>query len=139
MNTLNRIQTILVVDDDPDELASTCRILEDRYPVLTAASGDDALRKARSVKPSLIVLDVMMAGGKDGFMVFHELRNDAATKNIPVVFLSSVNQTTKLPFGAAEVGKYLGGEPAAFLEKPVSADGLLLTVAKALAGGHHRA
>ncbi len=124
--------TVLVVDDDPEELASTCEVLGSRYPVLTVTSGEDALRVARQVRPSAIVLDVMMAGGKDGFTTFHELQQDPATRHIPVVFLTNVGKAAGLPFGSAELGKYLGGTPAAFLEKPVSTEKLLRAVAKSL-------
>jgi CheY-like chemotaxis protein len=124
--------TVLVVDDDPEELASTCKALGSRYPVLAATSGEDALRVARSARPSVIVLDVMMAGGKDGFTTFHELQGDPATRDIPVIFLTNVGKATGLPFGSAELGKYLGWTPAAFLEKPVSTDKLLRAVAKSL-------
>lgn len=130
---MNAVKTILIVDDDPEELATTCRTLGERFPVLGANSGEEALNTARSTHPSVIVLDVMMAGGKDGFTVFRELQKDAATRRIPVIFLSSVNQVMKLTFGAQEVGEYLGAEPFAFLEKPVSSAALLNSVEQALA------
>lgn len=122
--------TVLVVDDDCEELALTCKVLGAHYPVLAATSGEDALRTARETIPCVIVLDVMMSGGKDGFATFHELQTDPATRNIPVIFLTNVGKATGLPFGSAELGRYLGREPAAFLEKPASADKLLSVVAR---------
>ncbi|OGV65868.1 MAG: hypothetical protein A2498_10020 [Lentisphaerae bacterium RIFOXYC12_FULL_60_16] len=124
----NRIHTILVVDDDPEELASTCAVLGARYPVLAATNGKDALNTARMAHPSAIVLDVMMPDGKNGFSVFFELNKDPATHGIPVIFLTHVNQSTGLPFGSAEMEPYLGCRPAAFLEKPVEDAQLLFTV-----------
>ena len=129
---MNRVRTVLAVDDDPDELARTCRTLGSIYPVLSAASGEAALRTARATLPSVIVLDVMMSEGKDGFAVFSELNNDPATRDIPVIFLTNVNQSMGLSFGIAEFEKYLGSKPAAFLEKPVTAAELLRNVAKIL-------
>ena len=126
---------VLVVDDDPEELASTCRALGSRYPVLAATSGEGALRTARSAPPSVIFLDVMMPGGKDGFAVFHELQSDPVTRDIPVIFLTNVNHATGLPFGSKELGKYLGTEPAGFLEKPASANQLLFSVANLIDRG----
>jgi putative two-component system response regulator len=130
MNAQDTPQTILIVDDDPEELASTRKILEPRYTALTAASGEEALRIAREARPGAIILDVMMSGGRDGFAVFRELRNDPATKDIPVIFLTNVNRATGLPFDSGELGRYLGASPAAFLEKPASAGDLLPSLAK---------
>jgi putative two-component system response regulator len=123
---------LLVVDDDPEELKATCKALGSLYPLLTAVSGQDALRIAREARPCAIVLDVMLAGGIDGFAVFNELRHDPATRQIPVIFLTSVNQITGLPFCAGALGRYLGAEPAAFLEKPVSASALCGEVERVL-------
>lgn len=126
--------TILVVDDDPDALAADCGVLSAEYDVLTATGAEDALRKARSASPAVIVLDVMMPGGRDGFSVFRELRHHPATQKIPVIFLTSVNQVSGLSFGPREIGQHLGPEPEAFLEKPVSAEKLLGTLQKILSG-----
>lgn len=119
---------VLVVDDDPDSLNFAVGVLEKEWLVLSATNGSDALKIARTKRPAVIVLDVMLSGGQDGFTVFRELGNDPATKGIPVIFLTSVNQRTGLPFAAADLKKYLGREPAAFLEKPISADQLLRQV-----------
>lgn len=121
-----------MVDDDPAELASTCKVLQAQYRIVTASSGEAALRAARSEAPDMIVLDVVMPGGKDGFAVFSELHHDPATRDIPVVFLTNVNQCTGLSFGCAELGRYLDKEPAAFLEKPVCAAALLSCVSRVL-------
>ncbi len=122
--------TVLVVDDDPDTLAANCEALGSRYAVLAATTGEDALRMARAVHPDVIMLDVMLTGGQDGFTVFRELRRDPATRHIPVIFLTNINQTTGLPFGCDALDRYLGSHPAAFLEKPVSAGKLLKVVTK---------
>ncbi len=123
---------VLVVDDDPDGLAAACKALGARYPVLAATSGDDALRTARATVPAVIVLDVMLAGGKDGFTVFRELQRDPVTRDIPVIFLTNIVRSTGLPFDLKAVEKYLTARPAAFLEKPVPAERLLQTVARVL-------
>ena len=131
---------VLVVDDDPVALAADCKILGGaEFAVLTATCGDDALRVARSARPAVIVLDVMLPGGKDGFTIFRELRGDPVTQSIPVIFLTGVNQATDLAFGAREIGRYLGTEPAAFLEKPVSAELLLRAIRAAASARTARA
>ena len=127
-----KAQSILVVDDDTECLTFTCEALESTYAVTTASDGDEALLKARKKKPDLIVLDVMMPGGKDGFSTFCDLRNDPGTRNIPVIMLSEVARITGLPFGADGMNRYLGSTPAVFLEKPVSVENLLNAVKKAL-------
>ena len=129
---IKKPKPILVADDDPDCLKFVLSTLEKEWMVLSATNGDDILRIARSELPCVIVLDVMMSGGKDGFTVFNELSKDPATRNIPVIFLSNVGQSMGLPFEFADMGRYLGREPAAFLEKPVSAAELLLEVNKVI-------
>ncbi len=125
MNGRTSAPTVLVVDDDPDELAAACKILGLRYPVLAATSGADALRLARIARPAVIILDVIMAGGRDGFSVFYDLQQDSETQTIPVIFLTNVNRAMGLSFESTELGHYLGKPPAAFLEKPVDAQTLL--------------
>ncbi len=128
MNATRFSHAILVVDDDPDALAANCKVFGSRYAVLAAMTGDDALRMARATQPGVIILDVMLTGGQDGFTVFRELQRHPATRCIPVIFLTNVNQTTGLPFGVDVLDRYLGAKPAAFLEKPVSAKTLQHTV-----------
>ena len=80
---------ILVADDDP----VIVRLLQvnfklEGYDVETAAHGEEALQKARELQPALILLDVMMPG-LDGWEVARRLKDDDATKDIPVFFLSA--------------------------------------------------
>ena len=67
---------ILLVDDDPDLVNAVRMILESKnYEVAAAYGGNEGLEKARSEKPDLIVLDVMMPD-KDGYAVCKELKAD---------------------------------------------------------------
>ncbi|MDP2989026.1 MAG: response regulator, partial [Kiritimatiellota bacterium] len=113
-----RVQSVLVVDDDPEWLNFLVRTLGADYPVLSASNGEDAVRRAQHACPDVIILDVMMPGGKDGFSTYAELQSDPRTRDIPVLMLSEVNRKTDLDFGAEEMNRYLGKAPAAFLEKP---------------------
>ena len=70
---------------------------------------------------------------KDGFEVFAELRKDTATKDIPVVMLTGVGAKVGIPFSARDMGKFLGAEPNAYIEKPIEPSELQDTVAKLLA------
>jgi twitching motility two-component system response regulator PilH len=86
------INKILIVDDSPTELAHIQSIISDAgCLVLTATNGQEALTKAKAEKPDLIFLDIVMPD-QDGFSTCRKLAGDAATKDIPVVFVTSKNQ-----------------------------------------------
>src|SRR5947209_1492367 len=80
---------ILVVDDEPDALELLGFNLQRAgFEVSTASDGAEALRKARQLAPSLIVLDVMLPE-MDGLEVCKALRRDAATASVPIVMLTA--------------------------------------------------
>src|SRR3990172_5870177 len=80
---------ILLVDDRPANLDVLRRVLETQgYQVLLAPSGEVALRNAARAGPDLILLDVMMPE-MDGFEVCRQLKADAATRDIPVIFITA--------------------------------------------------
>jgi len=84
--------TILVVDDTPDNLTLMVGLLKDNYRIKVAASGEKALRIARSKSPpDLILLDIMMPV-LDGYEVCRQLKADAATREIPVIFLTALTE-----------------------------------------------
>ncbi|UTH72819.1 HD-GYP domain-containing protein [Chromobacterium sp. IIBBL 290-4] len=82
--------TVLVVDDAPECLAVLGELLQPHYRVLVANSGAAALRLAEAEpRPELILLDVMMPE-MDGRQVFTRLRAQAATADIPVIFVTAM-------------------------------------------------
>jgi len=84
---------ILVVDDTADNLTLMAGLLKDRYRVSLANSGEKALKFARDGEPpDLILLDIMMPG-MSGTDVCTALKSDAATRDIPVIFLTSLSAT----------------------------------------------
>lgn len=84
---------ILVVDDDTVDSTVLCSILHPHYDVLVAPSGELALQiAANDHKPDLILLDVLMPG-MDGYEVLTRLRNNPATRDIPVIFVTALNST----------------------------------------------
>mgnify|MGYP003382071997 CR=1 FL=1 len=84
---------LLIVDDSPENLVVLNELLRPCYRVLAATSGEAALRVAQArPRPDLILLDVMMPG-MDGYAVLARLREDDATREIPVMFLTALSGT----------------------------------------------
>lgn len=83
-------KTILLIDDDAHirKMASV-RLESEGYRVLTASRGDDGLTLVKKHHPDLILLDLVMPG-LDGREVVRALREDATTKDIPVILLTVV-------------------------------------------------
>lgn len=86
-------QTILIVDDSPENLTVLSELLQPIYRVRVATSGEKALRIAVTPPfPDLVLLDVMMPE-LDGYQVFERLRTDPATSDIPVIFVTAMDST----------------------------------------------
>ena len=81
--------TLLAVDDTADNLALLNDLLSKQYKVKLANSGPKALKIAAAAPPpDLILLDIMMSG-MDGYEVCRQLKQQAATRDIPVIFLTA--------------------------------------------------
>ncbi len=84
--------TVLVVDDTPDNLSLMSDLLKDLYRVKVANNGEKALKIAASASPpDLILLDIMMPG-LDGYAVCSQLKSQASTREIPVIFLTAKSE-----------------------------------------------
>ncbi len=82
---------VLAIDDDPDAIYLLRENLSEAgYRVVGALTGDEGLRKARELRPFAITLDIMMPQ-RDGWEVLHELKADPATKDIPIIVISIVD------------------------------------------------
>lgn len=89
----SRKDTLLVVDDIPDNVRLLLKVLNEAgFKVLVAKDGKAALEKAQFAKPDLILLDVMMPE-MDGFEVCERLRAHEATQEIPVIFMTALSDT----------------------------------------------
>jgi two-component system, OmpR family, response regulator len=88
--TARKPERILHIDDEPDVLAVTAYALQKIGGYVVSSCGDStkALEAARAFKPDLILLDVMMPR-MDGPQTFAALRNDPATRAVPVVYLTA--------------------------------------------------
>jgi putative two-component system response regulator len=117
--------TILVVDDEPQNLHILIEILKLDYQVKITKSGDRALDIVSKHKPDLILLDVNMPG-MDGYEVCEQLKAGDATRSVPVIFLSgSMTEDDRkkgLELGAVE-----------FVKKPVDAGELKQLIEDTLA------
>lgn len=82
---------ILVVDDQPINIQAVYNILSESYTVLAATSGPAALEVCSEVLPDLILLDVLMPG-MDGLELCDLLKQDDATRDIPIIFVTSFNE-----------------------------------------------
>jgi two-component system alkaline phosphatase synthesis response regulator PhoP len=92
-------ENILVVDDEEDVLELVRYNLDKNgYSVLTASSGEDAITLARSKRPDLVVLDLMLPG-IDGLEVCKKLKADSKTDHIPVVMLTAKGEETDVVTG----------------------------------------
>lgn len=82
--------TLLIVDDQPENLAVLSSLLQPHYRVRAARSGEQALRAVETPPvPELVLLDVMMPG-MDGYQVLDRLRSNPATTRIPVIFVTAL-------------------------------------------------
>ncbi len=97
---------ILIVDDVPTNIGVLSEALKDRYTVIAAKNGQQALERASSEKPpDLILLDIMMPG-MDGYEVCRRLKKDSKTSEIPILFITAMdelrNKTEGFKLGAVD-------------------------------------
>jgi two-component system, OmpR family, alkaline phosphatase synthesis response regulator PhoP len=112
---------ILVVDDDADVVEMLCFNLKKAgFAIGTAFNGVEALKKARSIMPDLILLDLMLPE-LDGFAVCEILRRDKATASIQIIMLTAM---------ASELGRLTGLDCGAndYVSKPFSPKDLVSRV-----------
>ncbi len=112
------MKKVLVVDDSVAELLNIKTILTDAgYLVVTAANGKESLEKAKSEKPCIIFLDIVMPE-MDGYETCRSLSQDPDTKNIPVVFVTSKGQKADRIWGQLQGAK-------GYVSKPYTADDII--------------
>lgn len=105
-------ELILLVDDSPTNLAILNVVLREIYQVISANNGADALALAASEEPDLIILDIMMPG-MDGYEICDRLKANPFTRDIPVIFVTAMDQERQEAKGLA-----LGAVD--YIAKPVS-------------------
>jgi len=104
---------ILIVDDEPANIDLLAAVLEDDGEILFATSGTAALAMAESERPDIVLLDVVMSD-LDGYEVCRRLKSNPATAQIPVVFITALDQETDEEAG-------LAAGAVDYVAKPISA------------------
>ncbi|MCL2718820.1 MAG: response regulator [Lachnospiraceae bacterium] len=87
---MRKKNSILIVDDDASNLHELTSILSSEYKIFVLKDGASALEKASEALPDLILLDIIMPD-MNGFDVLTELKKSEKTKNIPVIFITGIN------------------------------------------------
>jgi len=104
------MKTILLIEDEPSFQKAVCQFLEkEGFQTKSALNGQIGLALAKKFKPDLILLDLILPQ-KDGFEVLKEIKEDEATKDIPVIILTNLE-------GGADVEKALSLGATTYLVK----------------------
>lgn len=111
---------IMLVDDSPLLLRNIKRMLDERYTVFLATSGEQALKMIPKKQPDLILLDYDMPG-MDGKKTFEAILDDDSTKDIPVIFLTGVADRR-------HIYEVMRSHPAGYILKPPDKDRILNTI-----------
>jgi two-component system, OmpR family, alkaline phosphatase synthesis response regulator PhoP len=116
-------KTILLVDDEEDIIKlNMVRLIDSDYDVISASNGKDALKKAGSQHPDLILLDVMMPG-MDGLQVLAALKKNPEALSIPVIMLTALGEDEIM-----NKAKLIGAVD--FIAKPFNTEMLLEVINK---------
>lgn len=112
------INKVLVVDDSPAELTNLRKIVAELgCIVISASNGVQAVELAKTEKPDIIFMDIIMPE-MDGYEATRKLSNDPAVKNIPIIFVSSKNQKADKLWGQMQGGK-------GYITKPYTPDQII--------------
>ena len=117
------VKKILVVDDSPTDRQYMIEALKGKgFQIVTAENGEDAITKAKSELPDLILMDVVMPG-LNGYQATRQITRDDATKHIPVIMCTSKGAETDRIWGLRQ-----GAND--YLVKPVDPQALLAKIAQ---------
>ena len=117
------VKKILVVDDSPTDRQYMIETLKGKgFQIVTAENGEDAVTKAKSELPDLILMDVVMPG-LNGYQATRQITRDDATKHIPVIMCTSKGADTDKIWGMRQ-----GAND--YLVKPVDPQALLAKIAQ---------
>ena len=117
-----KAKKILIVDDDPDFVEITRHVLESAgYEVLSAADGDEGLRRVQRERPDLVILDVIMKTVLDGLTMSREMADHPEQRNIPILMVTSIANSDYAALFPTDEYIHIND----FLSKPIERDALL--------------
>ena len=116
--------SMLIVDDEKSYIMELTQVFARDYVLSAVKNGRDALSSAEKSLPDIILLDIIMPD-IDGFEVIKELKSNEKTKNIPVIFLSGLDDP-------ATEARGLAAGAADFISKPFSHEVIKLRIANVI-------
>jgi twitching motility two-component system response regulator PilH len=115
------VKSILIVEDSATDRQFLSELLsKNGFKVATAQNAEEALAKAKELRPDLVLMDVVMPG-ESGFQATRTLSKDEATKQIPIIICTSKGQATDKAWGLKQGARD-------YIVKPVSAPELLAKI-----------
>jgi CheY-like chemotaxis protein len=128
---MESVKKILIVDDDVSFVDSNRELLEAYgYEVHSAFDGESGLRKARQVRPDLMILDVMMAYDTEGFEIARRIQKEPELAQMKLILVSGITREMKLPFKLTPDSTWLPVNRV--LEKPIDPARLMREIDKML-------
>jgi len=125
---------ILVVDDDADFQRVHRVVLESRgFEVSAAYTAEEGLEKIRDEEPDLVILDVMLPDGHEGFEVARQVREELGQRDLPILMLTSIHARRQVPYRFAPDDEWVPVD--VFLDKPVEPEMLVNKVVEMLGEG----
>ena len=125
MEQVKTKKMVLVVDDEPNVRRLLRAMLSKTFEVFEAEDGRQAIEMACTQKPNVILMDMMMPR-MDGLTACHMLKNDPATKTIPVIMVTAIGFELNI-----KLSQQMGA--SGYVTKPFSSEGLLDKIAQVLA------
>ncbi|TDT41439.1 twitching motility two-component system response regulator PilH [Halospina denitrificans] len=119
---------VLIIDDSPTDRQKMAGVVKNLgFEVLDAENGADGVKKAREEQPDLILMDIIMPD-INGFQATRQLSKDAATKDIPIIVVTTKDQETDRVWGMRQGA-------SEFLVKPVDEKALASAIRKFMPAG----
>jgi DNA-binding response OmpR family regulator len=126
---------ILLIDDDENLLAANRVVLEAKgFLVEAVTTPDEGLEAIEAWTPDLVVLDLMMPADYEGFELARAVREDLGARDLPILMLTCVHDTTRVPYRFACDETYAPVD--VFRDKPLAPDDLVATVREMLGLEH---
>jgi two-component system response regulator MprA len=122
---------ILIIEDDKDFVLAVQTVLETHgFETEQAATAEEGLDKVLTIEPDLVLLDVMLPAGHEGFEVARVIREEHHLKKLPIVILTSLHSKKQVPYRFAPDETYLPVD--VFLDKSVDLETLVETIKELL-------